>query len=113
MVGYARKKSASGLYHIMMRGINRQDIFFDDEDYCRFLEIMNWVKESRWCVIYGYCLMGIMFISYCKKMMRAIYYLKRIGMSYAWWCNQKYDRVGQFFRIVSLPSYQHPEKGWT
>ena len=28
----ARKKSESGIYHIMLRGINRQQIFEDDED---------------------------------------------------------------------------------
>ncbi len=28
-----RKKSGTGVYHVMLRGINRQDIFEDDEDY--------------------------------------------------------------------------------
>ena len=28
----ARKKCESGVYHVMMRGINRQDIFEDEED---------------------------------------------------------------------------------
>ncbi|MCR4432114.1 MAG: hypothetical protein NUV45_14015 [Tepidanaerobacteraceae bacterium] len=32
----ARKKSESGIYHIIMRGINRQNIFEDDEDYINF-----------------------------------------------------------------------------
>ena len=29
----ARKKSRTGIYHIMIRGINRQTIFETDEDY--------------------------------------------------------------------------------
>ena len=29
----ARKLSRTGIYHVMLRGINRQDIFEDDEDY--------------------------------------------------------------------------------
>jgi hypothetical protein len=29
----ARKLSGTGVYHVMLRGINRQDIFEDDEDY--------------------------------------------------------------------------------
>ena len=29
----ARKTSGTGIYHVMLRGINRQDIFEDDEDY--------------------------------------------------------------------------------
>ena len=29
----ARKESGTGIYHVMLRGINRQDIFEDAEDY--------------------------------------------------------------------------------
>ena len=32
----ARKVSGTGIYHVMLRGINRQDIFEDDEDYMQF-----------------------------------------------------------------------------
>ena len=28
-----RKNSGTGVYHVMLRGINRQDIFEEDEDY--------------------------------------------------------------------------------
>jgi len=28
----ARKKSGSGIYHLLLRGINRQTIFEDEED---------------------------------------------------------------------------------
>jgi hypothetical protein len=28
-----REKSGTGIYHVMLRGINRQDIFENDEDY--------------------------------------------------------------------------------
>ena len=33
MARQIRKKSGTGIYHVMLRGINRQDIFEDDEDY--------------------------------------------------------------------------------
>jgi len=29
MMRQARKRSESGIYHVVLRGINRQDIFFD------------------------------------------------------------------------------------
>lgn len=29
----ARKESGTGIYHVMLRGINRQDIFEEAEDY--------------------------------------------------------------------------------
>ena len=28
-----RLQSATGIYHVMLRGIDKQDIFEDDEDY--------------------------------------------------------------------------------
>ena len=36
----ARKESGYGIYHVMMRGINRQAIFDDDEDCHRFMGIL-------------------------------------------------------------------------
>jgi len=32
MARQIRKKSGTGVYNVMLRGINRQDIFEDDED---------------------------------------------------------------------------------
>ncbi len=29
----SRKKSSTGIYHVMLRGINKQDIFEEAEDY--------------------------------------------------------------------------------
>jgi hypothetical protein len=33
MARQAREVSGTGIYHVMMRGINRQNIFEDEEDY--------------------------------------------------------------------------------
>ena len=41
----ARNKSASGIYHIMLQGINRQSIFEDDEDKEKFLQTLRECKE--------------------------------------------------------------------
>ena len=37
----ARIKSQSGIYHIMLRGINKQVIFEDEEDKFKFLETLK------------------------------------------------------------------------
>jgi dimeric dUTPase (all-alpha-NTP-PPase superfamily) len=42
-----RKKSSTGLYHVMLRGINRQDIFEEKEDYLHFLKSMSLVVDSK------------------------------------------------------------------
>ena len=33
----SRKPSSIGIYHVMMRGINHQDIFEDEEDAYQFI----------------------------------------------------------------------------
>jgi len=58
MARQARKKSTTGIYHIMMRGINRQSIFEDQEDYTKFLETLKQYKQISKYKVYAYCLMG-------------------------------------------------------
>ena len=49
---------ADGLvYHVMARGNNRQDVFFDDGDYLAFLKALGDLKERKPFELYGYCLM--------------------------------------------------------
>ena len=40
-----RKRSHSGIYHIMLRGANKQRIFHDAEDYATFLEGLRKYRE--------------------------------------------------------------------
>ena len=99
MPRHAREKSESGIYHIILRGINRQSIFHDDEDYQRFLETMDRVKKPGKFELYGYCLMGNhvhLLLREQKDEIATI--MKRIGVSYARWYNWKYDRVGHAFQ---------------
>ena len=45
MARQIRKKSETGVYHVMLRGINRQDIFEDDEV---FFPMMCFVTRMRY-----------------------------------------------------------------
>ena len=42
----SRKPSGTGIYHVMMRGINHQNIFEDQEDYYQFLTTMDVMAQS-------------------------------------------------------------------
>ncbi|MBP5800339.1 MAG: transposase [Prevotella sp.] len=62
----ARDQSATGIYHVMIRGINRQDIFEDPEDNRKFIETLASLREVVaedfqtkicTCHIYAYCIM--------------------------------------------------------
>ena len=57
MPGQTRAKCDSSIYHILVRGINRQDIFHDEEDCRRYLEIIGRMKNDNRFELYGYCLM--------------------------------------------------------
>ena len=42
----ARKKSKTGIYHVMLRGINQQQIFEDSEDFSKFLQVLKDCKAK-------------------------------------------------------------------
>lgn len=95
----SRKRSNSGVYHIMLRGINRQQIFEDDEDYSRFLETLAKYREECGYSLYGYCLMPNhvhLVLREGKQPLETI--MRRIGASYVYWYNAKYARTGHLFQ---------------
>lgn len=95
----ARKKSDSGIYHIMLRGINRQRIFEDEEDCVRFLETLQKYKFQCGFELYAYCLMGNhihLLMKEGKEDLTQIF--KRIAGSYVYWYNWKYHRCGHLFQ---------------
>ncbi|WP_404356437.1 transposase [Cytobacillus firmus] len=95
----ARRKGSSGIYHIMLRGINKQTIFEDDEDRETFLEILKKYKDRDKYVLYSYCLMDNHIHLLLRELEEPISQsLKRISSSYVYWYNMKYDRCGHLFQ---------------
>ena len=45
------------IYHVMNRGDQREDIFKDDEDRCRFLATLSQACEQATWQVHAYCLM--------------------------------------------------------
>jgi len=54
----ARRKSESGFYHVLLRGIGQQNIFEDEEDNERFLQTLGRYQHEMQFEIHAYCLMG-------------------------------------------------------
>ncbi|WP_458453985.1 transposase [Methanobrevibacter sp.] len=95
----ARTKSNSGIYHIMLRGINQQQIFEDEQDYKRFLKILEECKAICEYKIYAYCLMGNhihLLLETGKEDCSLV--MKRICTRFVYWYNLKYNRVGHLFQ---------------
>lgn len=94
-----RRKSESGIYHTVIRGINRQTIFEEDGDSERFLLTLKNYQEKSGYKMYGYCLMGNhmhLLIREEKEDLGII--MRRIGASYVYWYNMKYNRFGHLFQ---------------
>lgn len=95
----ARKKSESGIYHVMLRGINQQQIFEDSEDYEKFLQILKECMVVSGYKLFAYCLMGNHIHLLIKPEQEPIEQIfKRIGGRYVYWYNIKYQRVGHLFQ---------------
>ncbi|NMB01025.1 MAG: transposase [Firmicutes bacterium] len=95
----AREKSKTGIYHIMMRGANKQEIFHDHEDRLRFLESLNKVKEISEIKVYGWCLMNNHIHLLLHEGSESISItMKRLGVRYVWYYNQKYKTTGHLFQ---------------
>jgi len=53
-----REISQTEMYHIISRGICRQNIFEESKDYIKILEIIKQVKTEMKYELYAYCLMS-------------------------------------------------------
>ena len=71
-----REHSETGIYHVMLRGINRQDIFDEEEDYWAFIRALSSIQYrleddqvTRICTchIYAEESRGQVFDSYNKR----------------------------------------------
>lgn len=104
----ARQLSPSGVYHIMMRGIDKMQIFPSSDDNLHFLAILDFVENENFEIL-GYCLMQnhVHLLSKTDKdkadSLEAA--MKSLGIRYVNYFNTKYKRIGPLFqgRYVSQP----------
>ena len=108
MARRSRESSGTGIYHVMLRGINRQNIFDEEEDYHHFLKLLyqmvcpvddNGKPLPSRCVFYAYCIMSNhvhLLIRETSESLSSV--IKRIGVSYALYYNKKYLRFGHLFQ---------------
>ena len=93
-----RVKSATGIYHIMVRGIDKRNIFIDDQDRAKFLEKVFKAKKTAGFELYGYCLMDNHVHLLMKEKEDIGTSMKRITVGYVQWHNIKHERTGHLFQ---------------
>ena len=95
----ARKESRTDIYHVMLRGINQQIIFEDEEDFQMFLSTLKECKRISGFDLYAYCLMTNhvhLLLKVGKEPLAMIF--RRLGSRYVYWYNRKYQRTGHLFQ---------------
>lgn len=96
----ARIISKSEIYHIVIRGNNKQNLFYYDQDYSFFLKRLSKYIEETNIELYAYCLMTNHVHLMIGKASRInlITFMKKLEVSYAYYFNTKYERTGHLFQ---------------
>ncbi len=86
-------------YHVLSRGNERKEIFWDEKDFLRFLDILGKMAERFKLEVHGYVLMKNHFhlLVHTKEanLSRAIQWL---CVSYSIWFNRRHQRSGHLFQ---------------
>ena len=94
-----REHSVTNLYHIIIRGIDRNDIFYDNQDRYVFLNILKETKERFKFEIYSYCLMNnhihIVFRIKDEFLSKS---MQSLEIRYSAYFNKKINRNGHLFQ---------------
>lgn len=104
-----RLASDSGVYHVILRGVNRQDIFESEKDYLKFLSLMERLafpvdetghRTPPLLVIFAYCLMPNHVHLLVREQPRMLISdaIRWISGTYAGFFNKKYEHVGHLFQ---------------
>ncbi len=94
-----RLQFPGAVYHVTSRGNARQDIFADDADRARFLDLLGReIEQHRWRC-HAYCLMGnhyhLLVETPEANLSRG---MGRLNMAYAQSFNRRHERVGHLFQ---------------
>jgi putative transposase len=99
MPRHARLDAPGAPHHIMLRGINKGDLFLDDLDRKKFLNRLGHVIEATPCTVYAFALMN----NHVHLLLRS----GAIGVSavmrklltwYALYFNRRHGRTGHLFQ---------------
>lgn len=94
----ARLDVPGALHHIMVRGINKTDIFSDDRDKTRFLERLGATVTEGHCTVYAWALMSNHVHILFKSGKRGISSVMRKLLTWhAQYYNRRHKRTGHLF----------------
>jgi len=88
-----------GFFHITTRGDRREEVFFDERDYARFVEILDdVVRRYRWRC-FAYCLMPNHYHLLIEVRDESLSDgMRLLNGKYAQWFNRRHGFVGHVFQ---------------
>ena len=106
-----RDLGETGWAHIILRGINRENLVYDGTDYARFLSTVERFRKESDAEIAAMCLMS----NHVHLLLKEEHgcfamIMKKIAVSYAAYYNKKYDRVGHVFQDRFRSEAIHDER---
>ena len=94
-----RKISETGYYHIIMRGIGKQMLFEEPNDYQYYIWLLGKYSEDTGASVCAYCLMdNHVHLLIFDRVGALPLFIKKIGISYSSYFNKRYQRSGHLFQ---------------
>src|SRR5438094_8775641 len=99
MARKARVEPEGGLNHVITRGNNRQTIFKCNDDFEKFLSLLEIQKHKLPYFLYAYCLMSNHVHLLIERQADAIgRIMHRVLTGYSQYYNRRYRRMGHLFQ---------------
>lgn len=101
-----RVYSITDIYHVVLRSVNKQLIFLEDNDYFKLLFMLSDYKIKYQIDIYAYCIMTNHVHLLLKASRTSLSgFFQSFESDFARWYNTKYERTGHLFqdRFHSFP----------
>ena len=94
----ARKKSETGLYHLITKGNGSQILFTDRSDHLLYLSLLERFSREFSVIVHAYCLMN----NHVHLIVRdendnLSTFMRKLDTSYSMYFNKKYERSGHLF----------------
>lgn len=88
------------LYHLTIRGDNREPIFFAEPDYRRYLKLLKDAKQRYGCQLFAYALMTnhVHLMVQTGQTHPVSKFMQLVNTTYTVYVNKKYKRVGHIFQ---------------
>ena len=102
------------VYHILTRGNNRQEVFKDERDYKKYIEILQRYKDKYKFELYHYVLMRNhvhLILESIERGGTLAEIMKGINLSYAQYYKKRFKHIGHFWQdryksiIISKDDY--------